>query len=625
MSDRHPTKILNSGDGVDIDDSPLMLGGERTSHPAPFNNRLQLYPKRASDGSLTLYLQDEVGRPLQLSNGGVIDAMWSGATGDGVTNDTGAIQHALNLAASSGRAVYLPEGTYKVTTLLVKNGCRGFYGPGIIQDSGVVGSGVVVLDGPNALGGTAVSECYISLIISMTSGATYGIWADRALNCVFDRCKIYGFTDAADSHALRLNAGSKGNTIRDCKILFSTSTPTHGQGAIVFVADTTAYGGYFSGSGTTTDAVNPCSHNLVIGNYCYKGSHGISGNGLEDTVIVGNTCESQRDRSVILEPVCNRNTVCGNTLHGFGSSAVAIAYGGSYNVVTGNSCKSSPIAGGEAALQAYVGPSFNLFANNVVNTTTNYGVYMGVNVSNNRVIGNHIGGYKQAAIALECDWNSPLPGGATFSRPNFGASPSGQWAYSNSQSNEIKGNMINDGIGGTQCGIYLGQILANGNLNDNEISGNKIQSSALTKYIMVFEETSGRATNNKMSGNTFLLPTAAKFTFTRGRAHFNYWQNNEGLDLGTAAVVTFADGDTTPSVAYGGSFQCSNTSPTSITTFDDAIEAQELIFRFDSNTTLVQNASVMRLKGAVNATTNANGFMRFKLISGIWFELSRNF
>lgn len=40
-----------------------------------------------------------------------------GATGDGVTNDTTAVQAAITAAATSGAIVYFPAGTYKVTTL----------------------------------------------------------------------------------------------------------------------------------------------------------------------------------------------------------------------------------------------------------------------------------------------------------------------------------------------------------------------------------------------------------------------------------------------------------------------------------------------------------------------------
>lgn len=556
---------------------------------------------------------------------GQLSIRWFGAKGDGSTNDTSAVQACLTAGATGGYPVYVPKGSFKVTTVRVYNGLPAFYGPGTIVDSGVSGAGVVVLDGPNALSGTAVSDCYISLTITMSSGASYGIWCDKALNCIFDRCHISGFTDSNDENGIRFSVGSTGNTVRDCKVIFSTSSPTHGQTGIVFVADTTSYGGYFSGSGVTTDAAHPCSQNTIRGNYIYKGSHGISGNGLEHSSIVGNMLDGQRDRSIILEPVCNFNTVSGNTCKNFGSSGVTMGYGGRYNAIVGNTCY-APSAGGEAALQMYVGPSYNLIANNTVNANTNYGVYVAVNATNNKIYGNLLYGYRLCGIALECDWESPLPGGAAYSRPNFGASPSGQWAYSNSQSNEIKGNTLFDPAGGTQCGIYLGQLLANGNLNDNEVSGNKIQSTALTHYLMVFEETSGRAINNKLTGNTFLSFSASKVSFTRSiRSHFNLVEGNEGINIGSTSDISFADADATPDVSIGSLFTCANTGATNITNFDGGGEAQDILVRLDVNTTIKYDATKIRLKGAVDATGNSNSFMRFKLLGGIWFEVSRNF
>lgn len=49
---------------------------------------------------------------------GAISVKDCGAVGDGVANDTVAIQAALNLAAANGGTVYLPVGTYLVTTTL---------------------------------------------------------------------------------------------------------------------------------------------------------------------------------------------------------------------------------------------------------------------------------------------------------------------------------------------------------------------------------------------------------------------------------------------------------------------------------------------------------------------------
>lgn len=101
--------------------------------------------------------------------------------------------------------------------------------------------------------------------------------------------------------------------------------------------------------------------------------------------------------------------------------------------------------------------------------------------------------------------------------------------------------------------------------------------------------------------------------------------NVRGLDLG--GVAQFTNADTTPSVGLGTyDFQCNNAGATSITQFDDMTEGRLFRVRLDNNTTVVHNNALIRLRGAVNITPGtANNFVEFKPISGIAFEISRNF
>lgn len=75
-----------------------------------------------------------------------------GATGDGVTDDTAAVQSALNWVASvSGRSLYFPDGTYKVSALVCTFAAnttqQRIYGPGKLRHSSASGDMLTIQDG----------------------------------------------------------------------------------------------------------------------------------------------------------------------------------------------------------------------------------------------------------------------------------------------------------------------------------------------------------------------------------------------------------------------------------------------------------------------------------------------
>lgn len=88
----------------------------------------------------------------------------------------------------------------------------------------------------------------------------------------------------------------------------------------------------------------------------------------------------------------------------------------------------------------------------------------------------------------------------------------------------------------------------------------------------------------------------------------------------------FADGDTTPSTESSGTkyarWKTANTSATSITNFDDEEDGQELWLRvLDGNTTLVHNASVLKLIAGQNVKCVSGDLWHFRNIGGVWHQL----
>ena len=77
---------------------------------------------------------------------GAVNVRWFGAVGNGVTNDSAAIQAALTFAADNNRAVFFPAGSYRLTYLVAATNNHGIsmYGEGpnvsrIIYDGSTAG------------------------------------------------------------------------------------------------------------------------------------------------------------------------------------------------------------------------------------------------------------------------------------------------------------------------------------------------------------------------------------------------------------------------------------------------------------------------------------------------------
>lgn len=71
-------------------------------------------------------------------NDGRYVATWFGATGDGITNDTTAMQAAITAAVAIGGRLYIPPGSYKINSVLTISGRVTIEGAGYESDDGVI-------------------------------------------------------------------------------------------------------------------------------------------------------------------------------------------------------------------------------------------------------------------------------------------------------------------------------------------------------------------------------------------------------------------------------------------------------------------------------------------------------
>lgn len=91
----------------------------------------------------------------------------------------------------------------------------------------------------------------------------------------------------------------------------------------------------------------------------------------------------------------------------------------------------------------------------------------------------------------------------------------------------------------------------------------------------------------------------------------------------TINVNTFSNGATAPSVSGSRIWKTNNSGATSITAFSEGTAGQEiLVWAGDANTTIVHNATSLKMLGGANVTMGASDTRRFATIDGSnWREV----
>lgn len=437
-----------------------------------------------------------------------------GAVGDGSTNDTTALQEAIDYASGNNLSVELIK-QYSISSVRIKNGLQSLTGGKLIART----QGVNMLEFDcAALGGTPVTGCRIANIeMVLDAGPLYAVKGEDCTYCVFENNYLHNTTNTTDSiFGISLKTSSNNKIVNNTVVL--DYRHNGGQPIELYSPGVDAYWGYFANAtGNITPTADPCEYNIIEGNRVYGGLQGIAIQGSNHNVISGNSIEAARDRGILCIASV-RNTVSNNNIRDCGSSGIHFAYGCTQNLIEGNSVTNLNASGGEAGLQAYVGCGGNSFIGNNVVTNANYGIYIGVSSSFNVVANNRIQNYGIAGICVQSDWFGS-GGQGVYGRPNYGAPVGTKWAFTDTIGTSIKSNYIGDAANvGNDCGIALIQlhsadgVLTNYKVTNVDVTDNKIQTSGLTHNLYVFEDIPAGVANCNLIGNTFSDPTLSKFS-----------------------------------------------------------------------------------------------------------------
>jgi len=582
---------------------------------------------------------------------GAVNVKWFGADNTGATEVTTKIQAALDAAASKTTSLFVPKGIYLIDNVVVEDGVKSVIMDGVFRGASTVGdNGVVSI-------GTVLQHCnsaIFKLKIDMSNGGRTAVKSFSSQNCVFNECYIYGFTNHAtlNHYGLLFTDGSNYNTISNCNIV-GFDTPTQ-RGLLIDFLGTSLndYGGFFTGTVTGLD--NPCVGNIIINNHLQDGSYGVNLLGCSKTIVKGNYISNSNHRSIYCANSTEYSVITDNVLYDFLSTGVLLSYGSNNNLVANNQMH-IPAGGaisGEAAVNINTGSSYNVVEGNMIDSSTNYGVYIATDSSYNIVKGNTIKNSYVCAIAVENDWVDILPANASFSRSNY-ADPTDldplftSWTFNDLVGTVIENNTILHGYPARSiCGIYIAQIkntLAGATETktlNTRVSGNSIVTMTdIGEVFTVYENTSGKLDGIIVNDNTYSSSTTTidfRATTPTGSVEFQdiglTRAEGNGIfnDIVDNDPFKFTDGDLTPDVSgyISGKqyFQFQNTALTNVTYFDGGYEGQEITFRADSNTQIIYGGGTIRTKGLANTgSLTSNYVMSFKKFGAIWYETARNF
>lgn len=271
-----------------------------------------------------------------------------GAVGDGVHNDTAAIQNAINAAA--GRGVFIPEGTYLVDVL------------NLPSNTFLIGYGATsILKTPN----NAPDQTFIVRNADFVNGNTN----IRLFNFTLDGNQLnqtLTFNNCCTQFKKVTNLRIENMTVKGgiSEGIYIFDSP----GAVVANNDILGNGRWQDdGSGIHLES---CDSAIINNNRSTaNGFHGIILTGVTNSVIATNNCYANGYDGLRMQWACKFNTVTGNSLNGNTRFGLYMGQASDENMFTGNTMSGNDVNGIQ-----FDTASNNYFTGNQIINNSNSGV-----------------------------------------------------------------------------------------------------------------------------------------------------------------------------------------------------------------------------------------------------------
>lgn len=451
-----------------------------------------------------------------------LNVMDFGAIGDGVADDTKAIQSALNHSREMKMMVYVPAGKYNVKEIRISSGSKGIYGEGTLKGTSSDAEAVVTTNG-SYFGGSGIEGILISINIDCNNTARRGIFLSSTKNSIIKNCRI---TRPRES-GIRLHFGCINNFIEGNTILLPADEP-YGKYkfliGIQLVAESVDEFGGFKTKRTFIYQDITTLKNTITGNSVLGGTHGIAIHASNQNTIYSNTLRGQSHRGIILCPVASYNTVKDNKIIDSGSSGVHVAFGSNHNTISGNRVVSYATIKGldRGAIQSYIGTKDNNFFDNYIDGNFLYGFYIGLGASGITIKSNVIKGVN-SAIAIESSWPKLVPRGASYTRFRKGVEYK---PINGIYDINIEDNRIIEPLSGFYIAQFSSYQISMVSIVENQILGKH-------RYALYIYEDDEGVNNLVLSGLVLDERTKDSYRLPRGLKHFSFISNDtiKGIDV----------------------------------------------------------------------------------------------
>lgn len=379
-----------------------------------------------------------------------------GALGDGLADDTGAVQAAIEAASITGGVMYFPPGAYVINAMLLIPSNVHLKGAGeltTVLKFGVIDHGITNID---PVGGN--ESIYLSHFSIDGSDVTYfGVFLDGVQGACINQVRVI----STGSHGISLRNGVR------AKIVNCTVTNNGGSG-VEFVSQ-------------TDSIIQGCNINSNI-------ERGIMLQGGSMRNRIDSNDISLNTLSGVMLPLAStatQNTISNNVLWKNSGSGIVIQ--SMFNTITGNTVRENGTTGADQGVMCNA--SYNIIANNIITEGKGVGIDVGGG-SNISIVGNVVS--FNANFGIEINGFDPV-------NSSFNCTVSNNTVTSNKQ----------DGI---RVQITTGSTRNSNNhiISSNRVDGNTgygitLSSGAGQNYVAdnYFTANTAGSVSNSGSGNVF--------------------------------------------------------------------------------------------------------------------------